>query len=56
MMSDIYRIEGKYPDPQQIKQVLESYKGTEDYPEMLREVREAGMSKHPLLERFFVES
>jgi hypothetical protein len=56
MMSNIYRIEGKYPDPQQIKHTLESFRGTEDYTKILQEVKESGMSKHPLLEKFFVES
>lgn len=59
MMSDIYRIEGKYPDPQEIEKKLSELSSLNDefeYKDALAEVSESGLSDHPLLQRFFVES
>jgi hypothetical protein len=56
MISDIYRIEGRYPDPYQIKSYLERVRGTDDFNDVLQEIAQAGLQNHPLLERFFVES
>lgn len=56
MISDIYRIDGKYPDPYQIKSYLEQVRNTGKFSEALQEISQAGLQNHPLLERFFVES
>jgi hypothetical protein len=56
MISDIYRIEGRYPDPYQIRSYLERVKGTGEFYSALEEITQAGLQNHPLLERFFVES
>jgi hypothetical protein len=60
MISDIYRIDGKYPDPHQIEDKLSALKNSEgleaEYKKSLEEIRESGLDSHPLLGRFFVES
>jgi hypothetical protein len=60
MISDIYKIDGKYPDPHQIEAKLDLLKNTSGeeikYKKSLKEVRQSGLSTHPLLRRFFVES
>jgi hypothetical protein len=56
MISDIYRIEGKYPDPHQIRTELEKARGTKEFKEMLEEVKRIGLKDHSLLGEFFVES
>ena len=60
MISDIYRIEGKYPDPQEIEKRLKELSADPSsefqYKDALSEISESGLSDHPLLQRFFVES
>lgn len=60
MISDIYHIEGLYPDPQEIESELELLKYDPErerlYKESLREIKNAGLDKNPILQRFFVES
>jgi hypothetical protein len=60
MISDIYKIDGKYPDPYQIENELSALKNSEgsesEYKKSLKEIRESGLDSHPLLGRFFVES
>lgn len=56
MLEKVYYIGEMYPDPYEIETKLESSIGTKIHNKMLSEVREAGLSSHPLLSRFFVES
>lgn len=60
MISDIYKIDGKYPDPYQIRAKLDELKNSpaqeKQYEQALKEVQESGLDSHPLLGRFFVES
>lgn len=57
MLNDIYRVDGKYPDPYEIENELNKLKNSEiKYKSALKEVREAGLDQHPLLRRFSVES
>jgi hypothetical protein len=60
MISDIYKIEGKYPDPQEIEKRLKELSTDPNsefqYKDALAEISESGLDSHPLLERFFVES
>jgi hypothetical protein len=60
MFESVYRIDGKFPDPHEIKNRLKEMSNDPsremEYKESLREVEEAGMADHPLLGRFFVES
>lgn len=60
MLNDIYRIEGRYPDPYEIENKLNKLKSSPEleksYNSALKEIREAGLSNHPLLRRFYVES
>jgi hypothetical protein len=60
MISDIYHIEGQYPDPEELEVQLKKLEsdplGDRYFKEALLEVKEAGMDSHPLLQRFFVES
>jgi hypothetical protein len=56
MMSDIYRIDGRYPDPNQIRNILEKSKNAPNFQELLDEIKDSGMADHPVLESFFVES
>lgn len=57
MINDIYRVDGKYPDPYDIENKLEEMAKDPDkqseFSESLDEVRESGMRSHPLLGRFF---
>lgn len=60
MISDIYKIDGMFPDPHQIEARLDELKNSprreREYRESLKEVRDSGLDSHPLLGRFFVES
>lgn len=60
MLDNIYRIDGQYPDPQQIETELNRLKSDptkeQEYKESLSELESAGLSSHILLNRFFVES
>ena len=57
MLNDIYRVDGKYPDPYEIENKLKSLKNSEiAYNSALKELREAGLHQHPLLKQFSVES
>lgn len=54
MISDVYKIDGKYPDPYEIEKRLEEVKGNqEEYKKSLKEVKDSGMHAHPALDRFF---
>ena len=57
MINDIYKVDGKYPDPYEIESKLEEMAKNSDkqteFSESLEEVRESGMNSHPLLGRFF---
>lgn len=60
MLENIYRIDGKYPDPYQIEQELNSLQNNpvkeKEFKQSLSELSDSGFSSHPLLGRFFVES
>lgn len=59
MISDIYLIDGKYPDPYQIKNALKDLKQSNksnEYKKALNEIQESGLHTHPLIQPFFVES
>jgi hypothetical protein len=60
MISDVYHIEGIFPDPQEIESKLKNLKadpGKEKaFKEALDELKSAGMDTNPILSRFFVES
>jgi hypothetical protein len=60
MISDIYKIEGKYPDPYEIERELEAMRRDpnreHELIESLSELKGSGFNSHPLLGRFFVES
>lgn len=60
MLEHIYKISGKYPDPYQIERHLDSLRNKSDseleYKKSLAEIKSSGLSSHPLLRRFFVES
>jgi hypothetical protein len=60
MLENIYRIDGKYPDPYQIEQELNSLQNNpvkeKEFKQSLSELADSGFSSHPLLGRFFVES
>lgn len=57
MISDIYKIDGLYPDPHQIRTQLREMKKypsrKEEYEKFLSELEEAGLSNHYLIEEFF---
>lgn len=59
MLDSIYKVEGKYPDPNQIENELNFLRSDpsrkREYSESLSEIRSSGLSSHPLLSRFFVE-
>jgi hypothetical protein len=60
MLQDVYKLEGKYPDPHEIKdrltKLLKNSSLKDEYIKTLKEVKSSGLSSHPLLRRFFVES
>lgn len=60
MLENIYRVDGKYPDPYQIERELSSLKNDpvreKEFKQSLSELTDAGLHSHPLLGRFFVES
>lgn len=57
MLENIYRIDGKYPDPHEVERELKRLAAdTEEYAKAKAELREAGLGSHPLLSRFLVES
>lgn len=57
MLENIYKVDGKYPDPHEVERKLrELASDTEEYAKAKVELREAGLGSHPLLSRFFVES
>ena len=60
MLESIHKIDGKYPDPHQIEERLAEMrndpKREREYAESLKEIESSGLSSHPLLGRFFVES
>lgn len=60
MLNDIYRVDGRYPDPHEIENRLDVLKKSPNsvvaYDAALKEIREAGLDQHPLLRRFSVES
>jgi len=57
MLENIYRVDGKYPDPHEIESRLKQLANqTEEYAKAKAEITEAGLDNHPLLGRFFVES
>jgi hypothetical protein len=57
MIDNVYKVEGKYPDPYEIESKLEEMakdpNRETEYAESLDEVRESGLKSHPLLNRFF---
>jgi hypothetical protein len=60
MINEVYKVDGKYPDPYEIenklKQLKESLDSEREYRSAVSELREAGLGTHPLLGQFFVES
>lgn len=60
MLNDIYKVDGKYPDPYEIENRLDVLKKSPNseisYNAALKEIKEAGLDQHPLLRRFSVES
>lgn len=60
MLENIYRIDGQYPDPNQIDVELRKLKSDptkeREYKESLSELESAGLDSHLLLKHFFVES
>jgi hypothetical protein len=60
MFESVYKIDGRFPDPHEVKNRLKKMAKDPskemEYKESLKEVKEAGMSDHPLLGQFFVES
>jgi hypothetical protein len=57
MIDNVYKVEGKYPDPYEIESKLEEMAKDPnrelEYAESLDEVIESGLKSHPLLNRFF---
>lgn len=57
MIDNVYKVEGKYPDPYEIESKLEEMSKDPnrelEYTESLDEVRKSGLKSHPLLNRFF---
>jgi hypothetical protein len=60
MLENIYKVDGKFPDPYEIEEKLTGLKSDPDkrleYQSALSELKESGLSSHPLLSRFSVES
>jgi hypothetical protein len=56
MLNDIYKVDGKYPDPYEIEERLKQLKTPSEYRSAIAEIRSAGLDKHPLLKQFSVES
>ena len=60
MISEVYHIEGVFPDPQEIESKLKGLKADpskdKTFKEALDELKSAGLDKNPILSRFFVES
>lgn len=60
MLENVYKVDGKYPDPYQIRQELDRLQtdpGSEKtYKRALSELSDSGLSSHPLLSRHSVES
>jgi hypothetical protein len=57
MLENIYRIDGKYPDPHEIERELKNLSSDpEKFSKAKAELYDAGLDSHPLLGRFFVES
>jgi hypothetical protein len=57
MLENIYRVDGKYPDPYEVESRLKQLTSDpEEYTKAKDELREAGLGSHPLLSRFFVEN
>lgn len=60
MLEDVYKVDGKYPDPHEIESRLKSLKSDpnreQELKQSLSELKDSGLSTHPLLGRFFVES
>lgn len=60
IFESVYKIDGRFPDPHEVKSLLKKMSDDPsremEYKKSLKEVEEAGMSNHPLLGQFFVES
>jgi len=60
MFESVYRIDGRFPDPHEIKNRLKEMAKDPskemEYKESLKEVKEAGMSDHPLLGNFSLKA
>lgn len=57
MLENIYKVDGKYPDPYEIERELNLLRNDPDkLKQSLSELKDSGLSSHPLLGRFFVES
>lgn len=57
MISDIYKVDGLFPDPHQIRRQLQEMRKypsrREEYEKFLLELEESGLSNHYLIEEFF---
>jgi hypothetical protein len=60
MLENVYKVDGKYPDPYQIRQELDRLEDEPGpkitYKRALSELSDSGLSRHPLLSRHSVES
>jgi hypothetical protein len=56
MISDIYLVDGKYPDPHDLLRRVKNAPGGRERDLLLSEIRSAGLASHPLLLPLFVES
>ncbi len=57
MLENIYRVDGKYPDPYEVESRLKQLTSDpEEYTKAKAELRKAGLGSHPLLSRFLVEN
>jgi hypothetical protein len=60
MLENVYKVDGKYPDPYQIRQELDRLEVEPGpkitYNQALSELSDSGLSSHPLLFHHSVES
>lgn len=55
-LDKVYLVDEKYPDPYQIRDIVLQTTDPDRLKSLLSDIDQTGMSSHPLLSKFFVES
>ena len=60
IIDHVYRVDRKFPDPYQVREVINDLASDpqkkKEYGIALQELKNSGLSSHPLLRQFSVES